>query len=371
MDIKIQKKDLVQGLVLASSIVERKTTMPLLANVCLCAHGKTLTLSATDLEVGFVADLATEVVTEGELTVSARSLFDIVKELPDDRVHLHALPNHWMEVKSGKSHFKIVGLSAEEFPKLPESGKEHFMIVDVADFLDMVTKTAYAMSTDETRYTLNGVLMEQVKGDDGTARLRLVATDGHRLAYADRAVKGKWKLESGVIIPRKGILEWKRLLEGVDGTFQLAIGTKQVTVQKDNVTLIIRLIDGQFPPYQQVIPDSHKWVISVGREILQQSIRRVQLVTTDRSRGIRFRISPKHLELTAKNPDIGEAHEELQVKYQGETFEIGFNGRYFLDLLNVMADEQVVMELKGEMGPALFRSEFDRNFLAVIMPMRL
>ncbi len=366
MEIKIPKKELLQGLACTQGVVEKKSTMPILANVCLKADGKTLTLTATDLEVGVIVEHPAEVLQKGAVTLAARALFDIVKELPEDRVSLKVLPNQWVEITSGKAQFKIVGLSADEFPKLPAVTKDNTVTIDVTAFHEMIAKTSYAMSTDETRYNLNGVYMEKVEGG-----MRLVATDGHRLAYTDRPVKGKWTLEKGVIIPRKGILEWKRLLDNASGEFSMSVDPKHIMVQHGNAVLLIRLIDGQYPPYQQVVPKEQKWVVALDRAGFAQALRRVQLVTTDRSRGVKFRVSPKHLEIMAKNPDVGEAHEELQVKYKGETFEIGFNGRYFSDVLSILADEEVVMELKGEMGPCVIRSEFDRAFLAVIMPMRL
>jgi DNA polymerase III subunit beta len=366
MEFRIAKSELLQGLARTQGVVERKSTMPVLANVCLTTKGTHLVLSATDLEVGLISKHGCETSKEGSITVGARALFDIVKELSDDKVHLKVMANNWVEIKSGKSHFKIVGLSADEFPKLPKGGGETSLTLDVEAFQEMVGKTAFSMSTDETRYNLNGVLLEHTN-----KRLRMVATDGHRLSYADRPVKGKWTLEKGVIIPRKGILEWKKLLDGAEGSFRLQVDPKHVTVEYENVTLLMRLIDGQYPPYDQVIPKAAKWVVSVEREAMQQALRRVQLVTTDRSRGVRFRLSPKHLEMMAKNPDVGEAHEELAANYQGETVEIGFNARFFADVLSVLPDEQVVLELKGEMGPCVIRSEFDRDFLCVIMPMRL
>lgn len=366
MEIKIQKKELLQGLSWTQSVVDRKATMPILANCCLHASGKLLTIRATDLEVGIMVDHAAEVVAPGAVAVAARALFDIVKELPDERVHLKTLPNHWITIVSGKSKFKIVGLSADEFPKLPDVGDGDVNTMDVAAFHDMIAKTAYAMSTDETRYNLNGVLLEYCK-----PQLRMVATDGHRLACVDRPVKGTWALDKGVLIPRKGIMEWKRLLDGAEGDFSVRVDPKHVTVHRGNVTLIVRLIDGQFPPYQQVIPKEHSRLLSVDRMALHQALRRVMLVTTDRSRGVCFRLSPGHLELSAKNADVGEAHEELKADYKGETYEVGFNVKYFLDVLNVLEDEKAVLAMKGDMGPCLIRSEADPACVSVVMPMRL
>lgn len=370
MEIKIGKKEFLDGLSWTQSVVDRKATMPILANCCLTAKNKTLTITATDLEIGVLAEYAANVINEGSVTVSARSLFDIIKELPDAPVSIKVQKNNWVLITSGKSEFRIVGLSAEEFPSLPAEAEGEVNSIESADFLEMINKTAYAMSTDETRYNLNGVYLEATKENNGT-RLRMVATDGHRLSCIDRPVKGKFDLESGVIVPRKGIMQWKKLLESNKGEFSLKIDRKHVTVHRDNVTLIIRLIDGQFPPYKQVIPKEHPLHLSLSRDDFCLALRRVMLVTTDRSRGVRFTVSPGNLVLTAKNPDVGEAHEELGVEYSGSVFEVGFNVRYFLDIIGVLEDEKMVIAMKGDVGPCLIRSEVDPSFQAVVMPMRL
>ncbi|MBI4239222.1 MAG: DNA polymerase III subunit beta [Deltaproteobacteria bacterium] len=373
MEFHSTKSDLLKSLSWTQTVVDRKATMPILANCCLAAEGKLLTLTATDLEVGVTVAQPVETKVAGKVTVGARALYDIVKSLPDDRVHLKVGENHRVEVKAGKSQFKIVGLAADEYPALPQTPSAEKVSMAASAMLEMIEKTVYAMSTDETRYNLNGLFMEQVAdaGAKGAARLRVAATDGHRLSYADRLVAGKWKLPAGVIVPRKGILEWRRLLEGASGDFILRLDEKYIAVERDNVSLLIRLIDGQFPPYSQVIPKDHKWLVTVPRDEFGAALRRVQLVTSERIRGVKFRFSPGHLDISAQNPDLGEAYEELQVGYKGETFEVGFNARYFQDVLNVVTDEQLVLELKGELAPCVIRSEFDRDFLSVIMPMRL
>lgn len=373
MEFQSTKTDLLKGLSWTQTVVDRKATMPILANCCLETKAKTLTITATDLEVGVTIEQPVETKAAGKITVGARALFDIVKSLPDERVHFKVGENQRVEVKAGKSQFKIAGLAADEYPALPQTPNAEKMSLAASAMLEMIEKTAYAMSTDETRYNLNGLFMEQVTegAAKGEARLRLAATDGHRLSYADRVVAGKWKLPAGVIVPRKGIMEWRRFLDGATGDFTLRIDEKYIAAERDNVTLLIRLIDGQFPPYQQVIPKDHKWLVTVPRDEFGAALRRVQLVTSERIRGVKFRFSPGHLDISAQNPDLGEAYEELQVGYKGETFEVGFNARYFQDVLNVVADEQLVLELKGELAPCVIRSEFDRDFLAVIMPMRL
>ena len=234
----------------------------------------------------------------------------------------------------------------------------------------MIEKTAFAMSTDETRYNLNGVFVEKVT-EEGAEKLRMVATDGHRLSIVDRDVPGDVSLAKGVIFPRKGILELKRLLEGDEGEFELWIDQKHAIAYIGNITLIIRLIDGQFPPYRQVFPKESKRTLSVDRQGLIASLRRVTVLTNERTRGVKFVLSPNHLEIESSNPDFGEAHEELAVTYRGESFDVGFNGRYFLDALAILEDEQAVCLLGNDTAPCLLRSEFDKGYTHLIMPMRL
>ncbi|MBI2345338.1 MAG: DNA polymerase III subunit beta, partial [Deltaproteobacteria bacterium] len=206
---------------------------------------------------------------------------------------------------------------------------------------------------------------------EGGARLRFVATDSHRLSYAEIPLKGSWRLEKGVIIPRKGVLELRRLLDEAEGEVQLIFTEKQLFARREQVTLMIRLIDGQFPPYQQVVPKDQPRLVAVNREELSHALRRAQIVTTDRSRGVTFAVSSGHLKLTVNNPDIGEVEEELSIGYKGEALKWAVNGRYLSDVLATVQDEQVILELKNEVSPCVIRSEFDKGFLAVIMPMRV
>ncbi len=370
MEIKIQKPEFLKALSWTQSIVERRSTMPILANALIDAKAKTLRVTATDLEVGVTAEYPAEVIKPGRIAVQAKGLFDIVKELPQELVHIKIVSNNWVEITCGKTKFKIAGTAADEFPELPrlESAASYSMEIDAV--VDMVNKTSFAISTDETRYNLNGVFL-QASAKDGKNNLRMVATDGHRLSYEEKAVKGKWKIGDGVIIPRKGISEIKKLLEGNEGEFTLEVDQKNVRITKDNVTLVVRLVDGQFPPYEQVIPKDNTRVLSINKDILIKALRRVSLLSSERSKGVKFQISPGNLVISSSNPDFGEAREELTVVYKGETFDVGFNARYFLDVLNVIEDEQVVLELKNDVNPCVIRSEFDKGLLSVIMPMRL
>jgi DNA polymerase-3 subunit beta len=217
---------------------------------------------------------------------------------------------------------------------------------------------------------LNGVFVEQVKEGEKEF-LRMVATDGHRLSIIDREIGGKWKLAKGVIIPRKGIIELKRLVDLAEGSIELTLDEKHVIASNKQTTLIIRLIDGQFPPYKQVMPTQLKRVIGVDRKNILEVLRRVSVMSADRSRGVKFVFSPKNLEVSTSNPDFGEAKEELSINYKGEKFEIGFNARYFIDVFNVIDDEETQLQMGDDTTPCVLKSDHDRGFTHIVMPMRL
>ncbi len=370
MEIKISRSEILKGLSLVQSIIERKTTMPILANVLFEARNKHLSITATDLEVGVNGIFKADVIKEGNVAIHARSIYDIVKELPEDTINLKVVDGNWVEIACNKSNFRIVGLSAEEFPSLPVKGSGETRKVETSLLREMMDKTSFAMSTDETRYNLNGVLIDEAGANDDK-KVRMVATDGHRLSIVERSFKAGWNLQKGVIVPRKGVAELKRLCESGDSNIELWIDAKHLIAYKDNMTLVIRLIDGQFPPYEQVVPKKIKRVVSVEKDGLVKALRRVSVLSTDRTRGVKFSFSPKNLDIFASNPDMGEAHEEISADYKGDSFEIGFNARYVLDALGSIGDERAVLQLGDETSPCVLQSEKDSGFTHVIMPMRL
>ncbi len=369
MEFKIQKTDLVNGLYLTQSVVEKKSTMPILASVLIEAKGKTVSFSATDLEVGVISHHQAEVMKPGKIVIQARGLYDIAKELPEDLVTIKVLSNNWVNILCGKSKFKMVGAGHEDFPTMPAADGPVYNM-DAKDFLEMISKVSYAMSNDETRYTLNGVYLEEAT-NGSVSGIRMVATDGHRLSMSERAVKGKFKLPKGVILPKKGVWELKKLLEDHEGDFSMQIGEKTISANTKAASLVCRLVDGQFPPYKQVIPKDNKKVVIVDRQQFIQSLKRVSLMADDRAKGVKLQISSGNLDLMSSNPDLGEANEETACVYKGEKFDVGFNARYFIDVLGVIQDEKVTMELKNDTTPCIIRSEFDKGFLSVVMPMRI
>ncbi len=372
MELKIKRSEFLNALSWTQSVVERKTTMPILSNVLIEVESEKMKISATDLEVGVVTEIGAEISQPGKICVPAKNLYEIIKELSQDEIQIRKKEQNRVEIKAGKSNFKIVGLAPEEFPNLPQPAEKQWYPLEARGLRGMMDKTLHAISSDESRYNLHGVFLQSI----GEKILRMVATDGHRLCYVDREISEAIQLTKGVIIPKKAVYEIKRLVgegvfEGDEEPVYLSLDGRNLIAKRKSVTLVARLIDGEFPDYQKVIPKSQSKTVIVSRQMLMSGLKRVSLLVNDRSRGIKFSLSSGLLELSTSNPDLGEAREEIAVEYKGDHFHIGFNARYFLEVLGVMEDEKVNLELNGEVGPCVLRSGVDKGFLSVIMPMRI
>jgi DNA polymerase-3 subunit beta len=373
MDLKIKKNDFLNLLKWSQGIVEKRGTMPILSNILLEAGDRpvnALKVSATDLEIALVAEGAADIKSAGRVVVNARNLYEIVKEAPEEAIHLSKKGDFGIEIASGKSRFRVVGMNPAEFPTLPQVASKEEIPVESEELEEMIGKTFYAASTDETRYTLNGLYLVRVsKGEK--SYLRVVATDGHRLSYAERETGGKLNLPKGIILPRKGVGEIKNLIGSGEGNLSVAIDERAIVFRKGKVSLTVRLIEGDFPNYEQVIPKKAEKIVSIDRALLMGALRRASIMTSDQARGVRFNFGTGLVEVSASHPDLGEASEEIPIDYKGATFQVGFNPRYFLDVLNVLEDEKLVLELKDEISPCVIHSEFDRGFLGLVMPMRI
>jgi DNA polymerase-3 subunit beta len=368
MEIKAKRGDLLATLYWTQNIVERRNTIPILANVLIAAQKKEIHMTATDLEVGVRGNVEGEVTREGTVTVNAKKLYEIIREVPNEQVQLKRLENEWVEVRSGKSVFKIVGMDAREFPQFPSFDSQQLSNTPSATLRGMIERTIFSVSTDETRYSLNGVFVEQ--GDGG--KIRMVATDGHRLAFDEREV-GSLGLAKGVILPRKGLGELRKLLESNgDGVVSIGFRENMALVTKDKVELFMRLIDGDFPDYSKVIPKGNPNLAKIEHEELLQALRRVSIISSERYKGIKMDFSSGSVSLSANNPDLGEAVEEIEAEYKGKPISIGFNARYLLDVLGVLNGEgEIDIELKDELSPSIIRKSGDAGYLYVLMPMRL
>lgn len=374
MKLSIDKSELQRGLARLQAVVEKRNSMPILANVLLNASGEAaggqVELVATDLEIGVRDVHAAEVEEAGGITVSARKLFDIVRELPSEPVLLETRPDAFLEIRSGRIHFSLAGAAAEEYPTLPGSSAERLASLQASILSTMIERTMYAASLDETRYNLNGVYFEVLAEGQ---KIRMVATDGHRLALVDRVVGSEVEgLASDVIIPRKGLAELKRLVDEEDADqVELGFEGSSGLVRKNSVTLVMRLIEGKFPNYQQVIPTPGEHRLTLPSEPLIRAVRRVALLSAERSHAVKLELASGVLSLSSSNPDLGEAHEELDVDYAGEPLTIGFNARYLQESLVAFGAKEVELSLHDASSPVVVRPTDDEESLAVVMPMRL
>jgi DNA polymerase-3 subunit beta len=374
MKLSIDKIDLQRGLARLQAIVEKRSSMPILANVLATASGNKetgrLELAATDLEVGIRGSQTAKVTKPGALTISARKLYDIVRELPDEPIQLESTPNSYLDIRCGRARFTLAGTDAQEYPSLPDFSPGRMVRLQAAVLSQMIEGTMYAASLDETRYNLNGVYFEVVPE---TARIRMVATDGHRLALVERTAGSDVSgLASGVIVPRKGLAELKRLVDEVDADeVEIGFEGNSGLARSGNVTLVMRLIEGEFPNYQQVIPKDCDHFLVLTADALVRALRRVSLLSAEHSRAVKVELSEGKLQLSSRTPDLGDAQEELDVDYAGPSISMGFNGRYLLDCLSALGAKEVRLGFRDGGSAVEIRPTDDLESVAVVMPMRL
>jgi DNA polymerase III subunit beta len=371
MEFSIKREELVRSLYLVQGVVERRNTQPILAHVLIEPTDGGIALVATDMEVGLRCRLAATTRKGGTTTVNARKLYEIAREVTADELTLRTSTEGWVEVMAGRSRFKVVSFPPKDFPELPLGpgvGGGIQIRVAAGTLREMIDKTLFAVSTDETRFNLSGVFVETVEG----GLLRMVATDGHRMAMIDRAVADA-KIPRGVIMSRKGLAEVRKLLDETgEAELTLVVAEKDVRVHTPSIAFFMRLIEGEFPDYKQVIPSATRVRAQVARDDLLAALRRTSLMASERSHGVKLHLQSGTLELSASNPDAGEASEDLEVAYTGEPLIIGFNGKYLIEVLNAhTAGDTVEVGLTDEVGPGVIRGSQDPSYTYVLMPMRL
>ena len=371
MEVSVRREDLVRGLHLVQGVVERRNTLPILANVLIEPAGEGIALTATDMEVGLRGQVVAQVKKKGVVTLNARKLYEIAREVTAEEVVLRSTQAGWVDVLAGRSKFKIVSLEPKDFPQLPlgtDAPQGVELRIAPGTLREMIDKTLFAVSSDETRFNLSGVFM--INGEGGT--LRMVATDGHRLAMVDRKLPDA-RLERGVIMPRKGLAEARKLLDDTeDAELTLIVSAKDVRIVMRSVSFFMRLVEGEFPDYRQVIPGAPRAQVRANRDDFLAALKRISLLASERSRGVKLHLEKGRLELSASNPDQGEASEDIEVSYGGEPLSIGFNARYMIDVLTVHGEGEVIeLGFTDEVGPAVLRGTADPEYTYVVMPMRL
>lgn len=372
MNFRIDRESFLKALQKVQGIVEKRTSMPILSNVLIEAAGDAIAIIATDLEVGLKSTYPAKVDREGRITVGAKKLYEIVKELPNQEINFSTKDNDWVEITCGKVRFNIVGLSPDEFPSVVSGKEDQFLELEAALLRTMIEKTSYAICNDETKYNLNGIYTRVESGENGQM-LKMVATDGHRLSIASGQFSGKANPEllKGVILPKKGIYEIKKITDEGDGLLKFGFVESSAVLKKGETTLVMRLVDGEFPDYNRVIPATNDQQVKAKRDDLMHAVRRMAILSSEKFKGIMLEIDGNGIKISSSNPELGDAMEELEVTYTGEPFSVRFNARYLLDVLSVCETEQVVMKFKNELSPSIITPDTSDGFLAVIMPMRL
>src|SRR5882672_2365128 len=368
MNLTISKEQIINGLQAVQNVVSTRTTLPILSNVLLRADGERLELTATDLDVTVTCSVEAKVKKGGASTVPVKRLFGIVRELPNAEIELQVDDKNICAIQSGASYYKINGLSADEFPPLPKFKEDKKVVLPQEKIKGMLKKTSFAISTDESRYVLNGIFISLKEH-----KMTMVATDGRRLALVDEEVDLSEKSQGEFIVPAKAVNELNRLLQD-KGEVEIRYSDNQAsfTLKDDkgfSILIITKLIEGNYPNYRQVIPGEAKERVALQREEFLHALKRAEIMTSEKSNSVKLTFAKNNLAITANSPEVGEARESLAINYKGKEMAIAFNPKYMIDPLNALANDEIFLELIDELSPGVVK--INGPFLYVVMPMRL
>lgn len=372
MRFSISRSDLMRALSHVQSVVERRNTIPILSNVRLLAKDGALTLSATDMDIEINESVPAQVAKEGATTAPAHTLHDIVRKLPDGSDVEMSLDDSgsMMSVRAGRSNFKLACLPVSDFPELGAGDLAVNFALPVSSVRDIVDKTKFAMSADETRYYLNGIYVHAAE-HNGVAVLRAVATDGHRLARFQMPLPEGAAVMPGVIIPRKTVTELRKLLDEAADNVKVSLSENKIRFAIDHIELTSKLIDGTFPDYEKVIPNDNNKVVEVDSKVFSGAIDRVSTISSEKTRAVKITIEGKGMTLSAQSPDAGSASEEIEINNSDVALEIGFNSRYLLDITQQIDSDGCRMILAEGTGPTIIQDVADESALYVLMPLRV
>jgi DNA polymerase-3 subunit beta len=376
MKITIERAALLRSLGHVQSVVERRNTIPILSNVLLKAENGELALTATDMDLEIVESVPAEIAQAGSTTAPAHTLYDIVRKLPDgSQVELDSSgDNGLLTLRSGRSNFKLGCLPVEDFPQMSGGDMAHRFTLAASDLRNLVDRTRFAISTEETRYYLNGIYLHATKSRAGEAEmpvLRAVATDGHRLARVEIPLPDGASGIPGVIVPRKTVLEIRKLIDEAADRIEVSLSETKIRFGFDTVTVTSKLIDGTFPDYERVIPTGNDKVLEVDSRVFASAVDRVATISTEKSRAVKLSIDRGNLTLSATSPEAGSATEELEVSYDSSPLEIGFNSRYLLDITQQIEGDGARFIMADAASPTIVRDVADSSALYVLMPMRV
>lgn len=371
MEFKINRDIFLWGIQKTVGIVEKKTTIPILNNVLIKAEKNKIIISATDLEVGLVAEYEADVVRDGRITVSSRKLHEMIREMQGDIIHFSMNERNMVTMTCQKAIYKIQGLEADEFPEIVSDQGVQFFTVDAAKLSDLIRKTAFAVSNDPMRKNLTGVFFEANAGE-AKKSLRMVATDGHRLAMAETAVEINdfFGLDKGVIVPKKGLTEIRKNIDGLDGNASIGIQPGMCIIKTDHLMLKVSLIDADYPDYRRVIPSEKGLEIVFEKDKVLHALRRMSVISSDNYQGVIVKLEEGRMILNSTNPDVGEANDEIDVKYEGKEVEFAYNVNFLIDAIEVIDSKEIVFEIGGAKKPAMVKSSENNDYYCIIMPLK-
>ena len=366
MKFIVSKDELQEKLSNIQNIVEKRNTMPILSHFLLDAGKGGSSITATDLETALREPLSVKVEKDGKICIPARKMFEIVREIEGDLV-CESVDEQWLKIKAGASSFRLACLSAKEFPAWPGMQDMEEIVIPSKTLAELIEKTVYSAGDSDTRYTLNGLLFHVTQ----EGRISAVGTDGHRLATLTRPFEGKLSEEKKMIVPKKAAAELRKVLDKADGDIRMTLSKNHVLFTIGDIQFLARLIEGTYPNYEQVIPVSNDKRVVISREAFSRALRRVSLMAKDKTNAVKMDLDENKITVTSSNPDIGEATDEIAVEYAGEKLALGLNARYFLDIIDAMSSENVMLDMQGALHPVLIREEKDPDYRCVIMPMRI
>ena len=385
MKFTINKTDILDVLANIQGLTGRKSNLAITETVLIQtipASGGIIKIAATDLETGFMGSYPAKVDSQGTIAINARKLYEIVKEFPSNKININEIENYWIEISSAKGgiNYHIVGMNPDDFPEIPLIEDISFFKIKSLALKKMIEKTLIiSVATDDRRVHINGVYFEKLKKNNQNT-IRMVSTDGSRLSLVDYTPESAASgfdppehfggSESGIIIPKKGLTEVNRFLDP-EGAVQIGNKDNHFIIKKDTETIIIRLLEGEFPKYSEIIDKGNVSIITLDRKMFLNMLKRMSILYSDNYKGVVFNFQKDKLIITATNPDLGESTEDMDINYKGEKIETAFNPKFFIDTLNIIDEDNVILNIIDEQKPCFIEGKEDKQFLSVIMPMRI
>ena len=373
MKITVNKNNLLNILSKLQGITSRKSSLAITETVLMKAFNSTITIIATDLETGFEGSISAEVEEEGIIAINAKKLYEIARDFPENNIYIKEIENYWIEIEKNNIEFHIVGMNPDNFPAIPQIKNIDFFKIDSQSLKEMIEKVIIiGPSSKDKRAHIAGIVFEKIEKED-KKKIRLVSTDGNRLSLVDYIYKADIELPSidNIIIPKKGISEVVKFLDS-EGDVFIGFKDNHCIIKKENETITIRLLEGDFPKYDDIINESEKNnIIKIKRSQFLMMLKRMSILSDDDYNNVIFKFSDNKLVITSTNPEIGESKEDIYIDYDKNFFEVAFNPKFFIDVISIMKEDNIMLNIINEKKPCLIEGEKDKTWLSIIMPMRI